>query len=84
MSDSDYDEVLRQARQLTPGEQKLLVKQLSRPAPQAKGNEKTDDEEKPFRSLADGLRETGFLGSLQDAPSDLATNPKYMEGFGEH
>ncbi len=25
----------------------------------------------------------GLLGSVQDAPPDLSTNPKYMEGFGE-
>jgi predicted DNA-binding protein len=24
-----------------------------------------------------------LCGSIKDGPSDLATNPKYMEGFGE-
>ncbi len=25
----------------------------------------------------------GILGSVKDLPSDLSTNPAYMEGFGE-
>lgn len=24
-----------------------------------------------------------LIGSIKDGPEDLATNPKYMEGFGE-
>jgi hypothetical protein len=24
------------------------------------------------------------LGCIDDGPPDLSTNPKYMEGFGEH
>lgn len=31
------------------------------------------------RQLADRL---GFLGSVQDLPADLSTNPIHMEGFG--
>lgn len=34
-------------------------------------------------SFRDALVVTGLLGSLQDAPPDLNTNPKYMEGFGK-
>jgi antitoxin component of RelBE/YafQ-DinJ toxin-antitoxin module len=25
----------------------------------------------------------GIIGCIKDAPPDLSTNPKYMEGFGE-
>ena len=32
------------------------------------------------KSVADLIREIGFVEGL---PSDLSTNPKYMEGFGE-
>lgn len=32
------------------------------------------------KSAADILQEIGFV---QGGPSDLSTNPKYMEGFGE-
>ena len=31
----------------------------------------------------DLARRLGILGVYKDAPSDLSTNPKYMEGFGE-
>ena len=27
--------------------------------------------------------ELGIFGSVEGAPADLSTNPKYMEGFGE-
>jgi hypothetical protein len=33
------------------------------------------------KSIADLIREIGFVEGL---PSDLSTNPKYMEGFGEN
>jgi len=26
----------------------------------------------------------GLLGCVTDAPADLSTNPRYMEGFGTH
>jgi hypothetical protein len=35
-------------------------------------------------SVADAMREAGLLGCVTDTPSDLSTNPAYMEGFGEH
>ena len=41
---------------------------------------------KPFpdgKSLLDVLREDGLVGLDDDGPDDLASNPKYMEGFGE-
>jgi len=34
------------------------------------------------RSLYDALNERGLIGSITDAPADLSTNPKHMEGFG--
>lgn len=36
------------------------------------------------RSVLDGFKERGMIGSITDLPADYATNPKYMEGFGEH
>ena len=33
-------------------------------------------------SAYDALDAMGFIGCIKDAPADLATNPKYMEGFG--
>jgi hypothetical protein len=33
-------------------------------------------------SLTEALRRDGLLGCIKNAPSDLSTNPKYMEDFG--
>ena len=34
-------------------------------------------------SLYDRLAQDGLVGSVEGGPTDLSTNPKYMEGFGE-
>lgn len=34
------------------------------------------------KSFYDVMLEDGVLGIVKDAPPDLSTNPKYMEGFG--
>jgi predicted DNA-binding antitoxin AbrB/MazE fold protein len=39
------------------------------------------DEASP--TLYEILDEVGLVGSIEDAPPDLSTNPKYMEGFGK-
>ncbi len=33
-------------------------------------------------TLYDRAKRAGLVGCLNGAPSDLSTNPKYMEGFG--
>ena len=33
-------------------------------------------------SCSDLARRLGILGVYKDGPSDLSTNPEYMEGFG--
>lgn len=35
------------------------------------------------RTLYDRLKDSGTLGASNDGPTDLATNPIHMEGFGE-
>ncbi len=40
------------------------------------------DETVSERSAYDLAKQMGIIGMIKDAPSDLATNPKYMEGFG--
>ncbi len=40
------------------------------------------DREKPALSCLDIARRIGIIGVYTDAPSDLSTNPDYMEGFG--
>ena len=41
-------------------------------------------EEAPKQESAlDLARKLGLVGCVKDAPADLSTNPKYMEGFGK-
>lgn len=49
----------------------------SQPVPPLAPNGETAD-----KSLYDVLTERGILGCF-DGPTDLSTNPKHMEGFGE-
>lgn len=35
------------------------------------------------RSVYDALVQSGLLGVLENAPSDLSTNPVHLEGLGE-
>ena len=37
----------------------------------------------PGESLYDALKRADLIGCVKNAPPDLSTNPKYMEGFGE-
>ncbi len=37
---------------------------------------------KPFKSALDVLQDIGVVGCFE-GPSDLSTNPKYMEGYGQ-
>jgi len=34
-------------------------------------------------TVYEALLRLGLLGSVNDGPSDLSTNPNYMEGFGQ-
>ena len=34
-------------------------------------------------TLYASLEKAGLIGCVKDAPPDLSTNPKYMEGFGK-
>ena len=71
-----YRDVLAEARRLSLEEQASLVRELSqRPATATNG---------PPRSLYEALQSRGLIGCLPDAPADLSTNPRYMEGFGRH
>jgi hypothetical protein len=42
----------------------------------------TNGDRSPEKTLYDVLAERGILGCF-DGPTDLSTNPKHMEGFGE-
>ena len=73
MADS-FDEVLDKARHLSPEERQQLVRELSQPESHADGEQ---------RSIYDALKARGLIGFMTDAPEDLSTNSKYMEGFGQ-
>ena len=75
MDTNTFDEVLKQARSLSIQEQERLVRELSQPAAPPNVAE--------HRTLYDALNARGLIGCLKDAPSDLSTNPIYMEGFGQ-
>ena len=34
------------------------------------------------RTLYDAMAEDGAIGCIKGGPTDVSTNPKYMEGFG--
>ena len=76
MATNDFDEVLARARELGVEDQHRLVRELTKPTAPENGA--------PVRSLYDALKERGIIGCITDGPSDLSTNPKYMEGFGQH
>ncbi len=76
MATERYDEILRRAREeLNRDEQLQLARALSQKTLDRNGADQQ-------KSLYDALQERGVIGSITDAPSDLGTNPKYLEGFG--
>jgi predicted DNA-binding antitoxin AbrB/MazE fold protein len=44
---------------------------------------KSVEPEETEQTLYEMLDEAGLIGCIEDGPSDLSTNPKYMEGFGK-
>lgn len=72
-----FEEVLKNARSLSPEDQMKLIGELTSPTPQ------TLNADGSVRTLYDALSERGLIGFMKDAPPDLSTNPKYMEGFGQ-
>lgn len=80
MARKDYAEILADARQLTRAEQEQLVADLARATPLA--GEPQPPADGKVRTLYDALNDRGLVGFINDGPSDLSTNPKYMEGFG--
>jgi hypothetical protein len=60
--------------------QQILVEAIERLQPQALS---ADSGSEQPESVLDNLVRHGLLGCIEGGPNDLATNPKYMEGFGE-
>lgn len=75
MSIGPYEDILKRAReQLSDAERQKLAEELARQSP--------DHTDQAGRTLFDALEQRGIIGSIDDAPSDLSTNPSHMEGFG--
>lgn len=56
---------------------KVTVATLSPPVSAAE-----ETEAKPAKSLAQALAEDGLLGKYEDLPSDLSSDPRYLNDFG--
>lgn len=82
MSASTYDELMQRASaELTQDEMRRLAQFLDRRAEEEAGS---NHQMPAAQTLYDALMQRGIIGSITDSPGDLSTNPKYMEGFGEH
>ena len=76
MSQQEFEQLLNQAReQLTSEEQQRLADELRKSVDQSVGKGAP-------KSVYQALEELGVIGSITDAPVDLATNRIHMEGFG--
>lgn len=64
-----------------PGE--LLRELLHEALVQRKDNGVGATSEAGEESCYDAACRAGLIGVIKGGPSDLSTNPKYMEGFGE-
>ncbi len=74
---ASFEDVLKHARSLSAVGQAKLIDELTNPNP------RTVNADGSVRTLYDALSERGLIGFMKDAPPDLSTNPKYMEGFGQ-
>ena len=76
MATDPLDDILRRAADLTAEQRVELIRKLQQTATQNNGTDSG-------RTLFDAFNDHGMIGSINDAPADWSTNPKYMEGFGE-
>ncbi len=82
MASDRFDDIFEQAsHDLSRYEQLQLIEQLARLPRAAKGN---GNGATKYKSLCDAPNEDGMIGSIADAPPDLGTNPRHLEGFGQH
>lgn len=81
MPAKSFDDVLAEAKALPRDDQQRLIEELARPTKPEKGD--PPDQNGHVRTLYDALNARGLIACLKDAPTDLSTNPKHMEGFGQ-
>jgi predicted DNA-binding antitoxin AbrB/MazE fold protein len=61
----------------------LQDREVVRLVVESASSETQDEASQAEPTLFDVLNEVGLVASIKDAPPDLSTNPKYMEGFGK-
>ena len=74
---NEFDEILKRFEKLNPEERDELIDQLEQRQATATNGVQAG------RSLLDGFKERGMVGSIKDAPPDWSSNPQYMKGFGQ-
>lgn len=79
MSTGSYRDILQRVRdELSDEERQQLLEELAKNAPTTNGAAGSE------RSLFDVLQDRGLIGFMHEGPTDLSTNPRHMEGFGQH
>jgi hypothetical protein len=79
-TDMSLNEILTEVEKLTPEERKELMAALREAERQDADKATEAGEEKPFRTIFDVAPD--IVGSVDSGLTDLATNKKYMEGYG--
>lgn len=74
MATHSYDDVLKQAQQLSEQDKSRLIRELSRGNAARKANS--------GKTLGECMEARGLKG-IAAGPADLSTNPEYLDGFGE-
>ena len=74
---NDFDEIAERFDKLCPEERRELLDRLEQ------RHETAANGDQSGRSMLDGFKQRGLIGSITDAPPDWSTNPRYMEGFGQ-
>jgi predicted DNA-binding antitoxin AbrB/MazE fold protein len=69
--------VLKPLTPLDLNDRELVVLSIEKIAPD------TNEPSAAEPTLYEILDEVGLIGCIENAPADLSTNPKYMEGFGK-
>jgi hypothetical protein len=78
MAANSYNDILKRVQEELSAEERLrLADELSGGADIVNGCQLGG-------SLFDALNARGLIGFMKDGPGDLSTNPKHLEGFGQH
>ncbi len=73
-----FDEILERFGKLSRTEREELIDKLEQHQVPANNGTPSD------QSLLDAFQKRGMIGSIKDAPPDWSSNPKYLDGFGQH